>query len=207
MYSKKEEKLNIWSHALGFIVFLLLGIEGIYQALKIDFNTGFTISIYALSLWALYAASTLYHSAPNPSIKRSRLRIFDHAAIFGLIAGSYTPFCILGIGGSTGNQITLIVWIIALVGIVLKVFFTGKYDKISTAMYLLMGWLIVFYWTDLKDSLTIPAKNLLITGGVLYSIGAILYALPKLKYNHAIFHVFVFAASMSHFIAVRYYLI
>ena len=207
MYSKKEEKLNIWSHALGFIVFLFFGIEGIFKALKTDFKTGFIIGIYALSLWSLYAASTLYHSAPYPSIKRSRLRIFDHAAIFGLIAGSYTPFCILGIGGSTGSQITLIVWIIALIGIVLKVFFTGKYDKISTAMYLLMGWLIVFYWGDLRDSLTAPARNLLIAGGVLYSIRAILYAIPKLKYNHAIFHVFVFTASMSHFIAVRYYLI
>ena len=206
MYSKKEEKLNIWSHALGFIVFLFFGIEGIFKALKTDFKTGFIIGIYALSLWSLYAASTLYHSAPIPSIIRSRLRIFDHAAIFGLIAVLTHRFAYwyrwFHRKSNHLNRLDN-----SLNRAFLKVFFTGKYDKVSTAMYLLMGWLIVFYWGDLRDSLTAPARNLLIAGGVLYSIGAILYAIPKLKYNHAIFHVFVFTASMSHFIAVRYYLI
>jgi hemolysin III len=157
--------------------------------------------IYGSSLVILYAASTFYHAAKNPTIRR-KLNIVDHAAIYVLIAGSYSPFCLVALDSTLGWYMFLCVWIFALTGIILKLFFTGRFDKISTAMYLLMGWQVLFFIRPLMDSLTENGLYLLIGGGVSYSIGAVLYSIKKLPYNHAIFHVFVLAGSVCHFLAI-----
>ena len=199
MYSRKEEVLNIWTHGLADLCFVILGGILLYKLLETDYLSLSSAVIYVSSLILLYTASTCYHSAKEGSVLRSRLRILDHVAIYILIAGSYTPFCLVAMEDSGGISLFIWVWSIALIGSIVKIFFTGKLNIISTLGYVFMGWLIVFYWSDLKESVSSEGIQLLIYGGILYSIGAVLYVLPGLKYNHAIFHVFIFAGSLVHF--------
>lgn len=202
LYPKKEETLNILSHGLGF----LLSIVALPFLILKSFNfTGFwkplSFIIYGLSMIILYAASTFYHAAKNPK-RRRRLNIFDHAAIYVLIAGSYSPFCLVALDSSLGWYMFVFVWLFALAGVILKLFFTGKFDKLSTALYLLMGWQVVIFIKPLMASLTSEGLQFLFAGGIFYSVGAILYSIKKLPYNHAIFHVFVLLGSLSHFLAI-----
>lgn len=201
-YSNKEESLNVLSHGLGFVLGIVAFPFLIIKSLDFD---GFwkiaSFIIYGLSMIILYAASTFYHAAKDPK-KRRKLNIFDHSAIYVLIAGSYSPFCIVALDSSLGWYMFLFVWVFALTGIILKLFFTGKFDKISTAMYLLMGWQVLFFIKPLMNSLTTEGFQYLIAGGIFYSIGAILYSIKKIPYNHAIFHVFVLLGSLSHFLAI-----
>ena len=201
-YSKKEESLNIITHAFG----LLMSIVAFPFLIIKSFDYSIlwqqvSFIIYGVSLLVLYAASTFYHAAKEPKLRR-KLNVFDHAAIYALIAGSYSPFCLVALNSQLGWYMFIFVWVFALVGVVLKLFFTGKYDKISTAMYLLMGWQIVFFIKPLVKSLTTEGLFWLIAGGVFYSVGALFYAVKKISYNHAIFHVFVLIGSLSHFIAI-----
>jgi len=201
-YSESEERLNIWSHALGLFLSLL---AFPFLIIKAFTYTGFwqvsSFIIYGLSLIVLYAASTFYHASVNPKNRR-KLNIFDHAAIYALIAGSFTPFCIIALDSDLGWYLFVFVWIFALIGIILKLFFTGRFDKLSTAMYLLMGWQVVFFIKPLMKVLTNFGLNLLIIGGVFYTVGAMLYSIKKIPYNHAIFHLFVLLGSASHFFAL-----
>ena len=201
-YSKKEERLNVITHAFG----LLLSVIGLYVLILKSFHyEGFwkpaSLVIYGLSLIVLYAASTFYHAAKDPRLRR-KLNIFDHAAIYVLIAGTYTPFTILVLEGSLGWIIFGFTWTFALIGIILKLFFTGRFDKLSTALYLLMGWQIMFVINPLMERFTTEGLQLLFAGGVFYTIGAVLYSIKKLPYNHAIFHVFVVLGSVCHFFSV-----
>jgi hemolysin III len=201
-YSTTEEKLNVLSHGLGLVLSVIAFPFLILKSIEF---TGFwepiSFIIYGLSLIILYAASTFYHAAKTPK-KRRRLNIFDHSAIYVLIAGSYSPFCLVGLNSNLGWYMFLFVWLFALTGVILKLFFTGRFDKISTAMYLLMGWQVLFFIKPLMQSLTPEGWQFLIVGGVFYSIGAILYSIKKIPYNHFIFHVFVLLGSLSHFIAI-----
>jgi hemolysin III len=201
-YSEKEERLNIITHAFG----LLLSVIGLpFLILKSLNLNGFwkpiSLIIYGLSLIVLYAASTFYHAAKNPRLRR-KLNIFDHAAIYVLIAGTYTPFTILVLEGSLGWIIFGLTWAFALTGIILKLFYTGRFDKLSTALYLLMGWQIMFVINPLMERFSTEGLQLLFAGGVFYTIGAVLYSIKKLPYNHAIFHVFVLLGSVCHFFSV-----
>jgi hemolysin III len=201
-YSDKEERLNVITHALGL---LLSGIGLPFLIVKSFTFEGFwrpvSLVIYGLSLIILYAASTFYHAAKDPRLRR-KLNIFDHAAIYVLIAGTYTPFTILALEGSLGWMIFGLTWTFALIGIVLKLFYTGRFDKLSTALYLLMGWQIMFVINPLMERFTTEGLQLLFAGGVFYTIGAVLYSIKKLPYNHAIFHVFVVLGSVCHFFSV-----
>ena len=204
-YSLTEEKLNIWSHAFGIFLSIIALVLLIFKAVQQD-NIWMMISfpIFGLSLILLYLASTLYHASKEPQ-KRFKLKVFDHAAIYILIAGSYTPFTLVSLNGETGWLIFSMVWVMAFTGIILKLFFTGRFKVISTAMYVLMGWLIVFYFQYLTASLHEKGVFYLILGGVLYTIGAILYSIKKIKFNHAIFHFFVLAGSFCHFLSIYLY--
>ena len=201
-YSKKEERLNVLSHGLGLALSIVAFPFLILKSL--DYAGFWEISsfiIYGLSMMILYAASTFYHAEKNPK-RRRKLNIFDHAAIYLLIAGSYSPFCIVGLDSSLGWYMFLFVWLFALTGIILKLFFTGKFEKISTAMYLLMGWQVMFFIRPLMNSLSEEGFQMLVAGGVFYSVGAILYSIQKIPFNHAIFHVFVLLGSLCHFVAI-----
>ncbi|SDU24850.1 hemolysin III [Polaribacter sp. Hel1_33_78] len=203
-YSDSEEQLNVWSHGLGLITSLIAVPFLISKAFSYsDFWDISSFIIYGFSLVILYAASTFYHAAKNPKTRR-KLNIFDHAAIYALIAGSYTPFCLVALDSNLGWYMFIAVWVFALTGIILKLFFTGRFDKISTAMYLLMGWQVIIFIKPLMQSLSAEGFQFLIAGGVFYSIGAILYSIKKMPYNHATFHVFVLLGSISHFIAIYY---
>ena len=204
-YSPTEEKLNIWSHAFGIFLSIIALVLLIIKAVQQD-NIWMMISfpIFGVSLILLYLASTLYHASKEFQ-KRFKLKVFDHAAIYVLIAGSYTPFTLVSLNGETGWLIFSMVWVMAFTGIILKLFFTGKFKIVSTAMYVLMGWLIVFYFQDLTASLHEKGVFYLILGGVLYTIGAILYSIKKIKFNHAIFHFFVLAGSFCHFLSIYLY--
>ena len=203
-YSDSEEQLNIWSHGLGLLASIVVFPFLLKKAFSYsDFWEIASFIIYAFSLIILYAASTFYHAAKKPK-KRRMLNIFDHAAIYVLIAGSYSPFCLVALKSYLGFYMFIAVWVFASTGIVLKLFFTGRFDKISTAMYLLMGWQVLFFIKPLIAALTSFGLNLLIAGGIFYTVGAILYSLKKMPYNHAIFHVFVLLGSVSHFTALYF---
>ncbi len=204
-YPPLEEKINIGSHALGFV----LSVIGLVLLLIEAFSHGslpqrVAYPIYGVSLLILYAASAIYHAAKQPD-RRRKLRVVDHAAIYVLIAGTYTPFMLITMPGLLGYAILAAAWSMAVVGIVLKIFYTGRFELLSTALYVLMGWAIVFAIQPLAANLAWAGLVWLIAGGIAYTVGAILYAIKKMPFNHAIFHVFVLFGSLCHFVAVYYY--
>ena len=173
-YSPAEERINISSHAFG----LLLSIAAL--ALLVTHATAsgdvwhiVSFSIFGSSLIILFAASTIYHSARDPDL-RARLRVVDHASIYVLIAGTYTPFTLVTLNGSVGWTIFAITWGMALSGIVLKLFFTGRYQLVSTLLYVFMGWIIVFAISPLIENLHPDGLSWLVAGGIAYTVGAIL---------------------------------
>ena len=206
-YSPTEEKINIISHAIGFILsivaFLLLVT---HAALHGDVRHIVSFSIFGASLILLYAASTFYHSSKNPEL-RKKLKFIDHASIYILVAGTYTPFTLITLSGRLGWVIFGTAWGLAITGIILKLFFTGKYNLISTSMYLFMGWVIVFAIKPLISNLPSEGFLWLLAGGISYTIGAVLYSIKKIKFNHAIFHMFVLTGSFCHFVSVFFYVL
>jgi hemolysin III len=206
-YSPIEEKINIISHAVGFILSIVaLVLLLVYANLYGNVWHIVSFSIFGASLIILYAASTFYHSIKKPEL-RNKLNIIDHASIYVLIAGTYTPFTLVTLKGAIGWVIFGISWGLALTGIVLKLFFTGQYDLISTIMYVLMGWVIVFAIKPLVHNLSLEGLLWLFAGGISYTIGAILYSIDRIKFNHAIFHIFVLIGSFCHFMSVFFYVL
>lgn len=205
VYSPLEERINVVSHAMGLAFSIIAFVLLVSRALSLDSVLHIvSFSIFGTSLIILFGASTLYHSATDP-IVRSRLRVLDHASIYVLIAGTYTPFTLVTLEGTTGWILFAVSWGMALSGIVLKLFFTGRYRKTSTAMYLLMGWLLVFAINPLLANLPPTGVSWLIAGGLSYTLGAIIYSIAVVPLNHAIFHLFVLAGAASHFMAVYFY--
>jgi len=206
-YSPLEEKTNIISHAIGLVlsivalVFMLIRASLYGSAWHVV-----SVSIFGASLILLYAASAFYHSAKDPKI-RSRLRVFDHATIYILIAGTYTPFTLVTLHGPVGWAIFGVSWAMAGSGVVLKLFYTGRYNVLSTLMYVFMGWIIMFAIKPLVNSLPLGGVYWLIAGGVAYTTGAILYSIKQIKFNHAIFHLFVLLGSFCHVMAVYFYVL
>ena len=206
-YSPTEEKINIISHAIGLILSIVASVLLItYANLHGTVRHVVSFSIFGASLIILYAASTFYHSTIKPEL-RNRLRIIDHASIYVLIAGSYTPFTLVTLNGPIGWVFFGTSWGLALTGIILKLFFTGKYKLISTLMYVFMGWIIIFAIKPLIDNLSLEGLLWLFAGGMAYTIGAILYSIKKIRFNHAIFHLFVLIGSISHFVSVFFYVL
>lgn len=206
-YSPLEEKTNIISHAIGFA----LGIVALVLMVVRASTWGnawhiVSVSIFGASLICLYAASTIYHSAKDPKT-RGRLRVVDHATIYVLIAGTYTPFVLVTLNGWVGWVIFAASWTMALTGIILKLYFTGKYNLLSTAMYVFMGWMIIFAIKPLMNNLSADGLWWLMAGGAAYTVGAIVYSIKKIKFNHAIFHMFVLLGSFCHFVSVYVYVL
>ncbi len=206
-YPTTEEKINILTHGLG----LLLSIAALVL-LVIHASTHGTarhivsFTIFGASLILLYSASTLYHYSQKPDIRR-KLNILDHASIYVLIAGTYTPFTLITLKGWLGWTIFGITWGIAIIGVFFKLFYTGRFDKISTIAYVAMGWIIIFAVKPLIENLPLNGLYWLLAGGIFYTIGAVLYSVKKIKFNHAIFHVFVLLGSFSHFMAIYFYVL
>jgi hemolysin III len=206
-YSALEESINVSSHALGFVLSIIALGALLFRSLPGgDILKIASAAIFGCALVLTYATSTIYHSNRSP-LQRSRMRIMDHACIYLLIAGTYTPFVLIVLQGFIGWTIFGISWGMAITGITLKIFFTGRYRLLSTLMYLFMGWLIVFAIVPLIEKMPVIGMRWLVAGGLAYSIGAILYAIRKIPLNHAIFHVFTMVGSICHFIAVYRYVI
>jgi hemolysin III len=206
-YPPYEEKLNVISHGFGFVLSILGLVLLIHRAA--DFGDSLLLvsfSIFGASMILLYAASTFYHSATNRKL-RYKLNILDHASIYILIAGTYTPFALVTIQGVAGWSIFGVVWTLALIGVILKLFYTGRYHTLSTVMYVVMGWIIVFAIKPLFENLDFAGFLWLFAGGISYTVGAIIFSLDKVKYNHAIFHLFVLAGTFCHFLAIYFYVL
>ncbi|HBN13757.1 hemolysin III family protein [Pseudohongiella sp. SYSU M77423] len=204
-YSQTEERLNVSLHALGFLLSVAALVALLLRASALDSMLVLvSFGLFGVSLVLLYAISTLYHSTQNPRL-RSRLRVADHASIYVLIAGTYSPFALIVMQGSIGWTIFAVSWSMALAGIVLKLFYTGRFSLLSTLLYVFMGWIILFAIQPLLASFGGPGLSWLIAGGVSYTLGAVLYSIRRLPLNHAIFHLFVLLGSCCHFVAVYFY--
>ncbi len=201
-YTAGEELANGITHGIG-ILFSIAGlvILIITASLHGDVWQIVSFSIFGSTMILLYSASTLYHSISNPLLKAG-LKKLDHSAIFLLIAGTYTPFLIVHLRSMLGWSLLAVIWIIAAVGIVIKVFYIQKIKNLSTGLYLMMGWLCVIAIQGLFQILPITSFSLLIAGGVFYTAGVIFYAWKKLPYHHAVWHLFVLGGSTSHFFSV-----
>jgi len=206
-YPPAEERANIISHAFGLVMSIIALVLLVLRAqLYGNILQLVSVGIFGVSLIALYAASTIYHGAKDPEL-RARFRIIDHATIYVLIAGTYTPFTLISLGGSTGWVIFAASWAMALTGITLKVFFTGRFHLISTLMYVFMGWIIIFAIKPLVNNMSSEGLFWLFAGGVAYTAGAIIYSIDRIKFNHAIFHLFVLLGSLCHFVALYFYVL
>jgi hemolysin III len=202
----KNELLNTLSHGFGallacFGLFLLL-----YHGNNTIEYTLFSIIVYGLSLISMFTVSTLYHAVTDSRIK-SKLRILDHINIYFLIAGTYTPFTLLVLIDGAGLTIFFGVWIIAFLGTIFKLFYTGKYEFISLLFYIAMGWLILIDYSSLSKQLNINGIYLLFLGGLFYTLGIVFYVIEKYNYNHFIWHLFVLFGAISHWFCVYYYII
>ena len=163
------------------------------------------IVLFGFGLISVYLSSTLYHYVSNPILKE-KLRVFDHISIYYLIAGSYAPVCLITLLDMSGLYIFGIVSLIALFGTFFKLFYTGRYEKLSLLLYLFMGWLVIIDIKTLFEAIEFNGFLLLILGGVSYSIGTIFYSLDK-KYAHTVWHLFVLAGSTLHFFFILFYII
>ena len=163
--------------------------------------------IYGLSLIILYTSSSIYHGLRNKNLKKV-FRIIDHCSIFILIAGSYTPILLISIGGDIGWKLFIIQWTLVFIGVIFKFLFTGKYKILSILIYIIMGWMIIFEWEKMRNSITEPAFKLLLYGGIVYTVGILFYLLDeKIKYFHFIWHLFVITGSTLHYIMIYKYVL
>lgn len=204
----KEELANSITHGIGAVLSVFgFGVLLTLAILQRDVWSIISVSIYGVALTLLYTTSTLYHALQRPNVKRT-LQILDHCAIFVLIAGTYTPFLLVSLRTTLGGMILFgIIWILALTGIILKLFFTGKFVLLSTAMYVLMGWLAVFAAQPMIERVPMPGLWWLLAGGIAYTLGTVFYLAKRLPFHHSIWHVFVLGGSVCHFIAICFYVV
>ncbi|MEN8788427.1 MAG: hemolysin III family protein [Flavobacteriaceae bacterium] len=197
----REERLNAITHAFG----ILLGIVGfnLMWSNTHDFQNlvGFSIVVYSCSIILLFTASTLYHSVHLNPLK-ARLRILDHISIYYLIAGTYTPVALITLSEGNGWLIFYLIWGIALLGTLLKVFYTGRFEVFSLMLYLFMGWLIIFDISNLIESTSRAGLILLSLGGAFYTGGIFFYVKKTIPYNHLIWHIFVLGGAISHWLYI-----
>jgi hemolysin III len=204
--TKEEEFWNTLTHFIGLILSIVgLPILLFYNQNLTDYSFE-SILFFEFGMICLYTASTLYHYTTDINLKR-KFRVFDHVSIFYLIAGSYAPICLITLYNDSGIQIFSGVLIIALIGTLFKLFFTGKFEKLSLALYLAMGWLVVLDFNSVLNSLDLNAIFLLVLSGLFYSFGIIFYRLEKMKYSHAIWHLFVLGGTITHYFLVLFYII
>lgn len=192
-----EETWNVITHGLGFLIFIGFSIFLFYNINWAIDDLLLAISVYCASQLFLYASSTTYHKVKEGSLKY-KLRKLDHISIYGSIAGTYTPVCLITLRDSSGLYILAAVWGIALFGTIWKLFFTGKFEAFSSVLYLAMGWLIVFDLENLINAFTRLEMNFLIAGGIFFTAGIVFYSWNKLYFNHVIWHLFVLGGSFSH---------
>ncbi len=201
-----EEKLNTITHAkgalLGIVALVLLIV---YNTSKTDWSL-FSVIVYGISIIILFSASTVFHAVKGEK-RKHYFRIVDHISIYFLIAGTYTPICLISLEQTLGWTLFFVVWGIAAFGVILKLFFTGKFELFSTLLYLAMGWLIIFDFSNLSDVIGDNGILFLFAGGLSYTVGIVFYTVQKIPYNHVIWHLFVLAGAICHFFMIFFYVI
>lgn len=203
-YTLGEEIFNSTTHGVG----ILLSLSALILMLFFSSSILEVVSsiIFGSTLILLYTSSTLYHAITNEKAKKI-FQILDHCTIYLLIAGSYTPYALLTIGGASGWLIFVIIWISALIGILLNAINLSKFRILSIILYIAMGWAIAFYLPQLLDKLELGGLVLLIAGGLAYTIGIVFYVIKKIKYFHSIWHLFVLGASICHILSILIYVL
>ncbi|WP_018982675.1 PAQR family membrane homeostasis protein TrhA [Salinimonas chungwhensis] len=203
-YTVKEEWINSLSHGVG-LVGAIAGL--VLMLLRADSVLAVTVSvIYGVSLILMFLSSTLYHGITHQRTK-GWLKLFDHSAIYLLIAGTYTPLLLISIGGWLGISMTIVVWSLALGGVAFKLVAQHRFPRISVATYLLLGWIALAIIYPLYTALPEPGLWLIVAGGLCFSIGVIFYVAKKVKYTHAIWHLFVIAGCSCHYLSIYYYVV
>ena len=200
--SIREEIANAMTHGLAATAALAGG--AVLITLAAIYGDGWQLAsaiVFGVTLLLLYTASTLYHAIQHP-ISKGRLKVFDHCAIYLLIAGTYTPFTLIGLRGSIGWWLFGAIWTLALAGVVFKLFYTGRFRGLSTAIYVAMGWLVVIAIGPVTAALDGWTLGWIIAGGVFYTLGTYFYMRESIPYAHAIWHLFCIAGSVCHYIAV-----
>lgn len=206
-YSLGEEIAHGLTHGVGIV----LAIAGLCVLVTFSALYGTAVhvvasSIFGASMIVLYTASTLYHSLPMPETKRI-MRVVDHASIYLLIAGTYTPFSLVTLEGAWGWSLFGVVWGLAIVGIIFKLFFTGRFDRLSVAIYVAMGWCGLVAIKPMMAALPTLGLWLLVAGGLAYTGGVIFYLLERMRYHHAIWHLFVMAGTTLHYFVILFFVI
>lgn len=205
-YSLGEEIANSISHGIGAAlsiaaIVILLFYSGNYR----DAWRVVSFSVYGSTLFILYLASTLYHAFTHPAVKRF-FRMIDHSSIFLLIAGTYTPVCLVAMRGAWGWTLFGLIWGIAVFGIIYETVFLGKHKYLSLAIYTGMGWLAIIAIKPMIDLLPAGLLAWIFIGGLFYTLGIVFYAWDRLPYNHATWHIFVLCGSIAHFFGILIYL-
>ncbi|MBG6245553.1 hemolysin III family protein [Candidatus Symbiopectobacterium sp. 'North America'] len=204
-YTLAEEIANNISHGAGVV----LGIVGLVLLVQAVDNGATSMAIASYSLYGgtiilLFLASTLYHAIPSPWAK-PWLKRFDHCAIYLLIAGTYTPFLLVGMDSSLARGLMIVIWSMALVGVLFKLAFAHRFEVLSLVTYLVMGWLSLIVIYQLVQVLAPGGVTLLAVGGAVYTLGVVFYVCKRIPYNHAIWHGFVLGGSLCHFLAIYLY--
>ncbi|ENW02766.1 PAQR family membrane homeostasis protein TrhA [Acinetobacter beijerinckii] len=205
-YDPKEELINAYSHGIGAGLAVIASIFLIIKGAHLPLGQWISLWVYGFSLILLLSSSMLYHFAQNEN-KRYWYKKLDHTAIYYLIAGTYTPFLSIAIPTAKAHYLLIALWVIALIGTLFKLVFIHRFQKISLAAYLVMGWLAVLVMDDMQRYLSKDAITFLIAGGLAYTIGTLFYALKKVRYSHAIWHVFVLIGAGLHFLAIYCYVL
>lgn len=203
---KNEELWNGLTHFTG-VILAVIGIPLLfYFDNKITSLSTLSIILFSFGLLLVYSSSSVYHFVINPKLKK-KFQILDHISIYYLILGSYAPVCLITLYEYSGINIFITVLILSIIGTMIKLFFTGRFQIFSLLLYLAMGWLIVIDINFLFELLNVEAKLLLIIGGLSYTLGTIFYSLDKIKYFHSIWHLFVLAGSVSHYLMILLYVL
>ena len=206
-YSTGEEIANSITHGIGIVLAIAaLGILTVFAGAYGDVRHVVSVSIYGTTLVLLYTASTLYHSIQNPHAK-GILQVLDHSAIYLLIAGTYTPFTLVSLRGPWGWWLFGVIWGFAVLGVVFQLSLLRRWRAVSLCLYIGMGWVVVVAIKPLIVSVATGGIVFLVLGGLAYTAGILFYCWEKLKYHHAIWHLFVLAGSILHFFAVLFYVV
>ena len=205
-YDPKEERINAYSHGIGAVLALIASILLIIKGQHLPLGQWFSLWVYGFSLVLLLSSSMIYHFAQDER-KRYWYKKLDHTAIYYLIAGTYTPFLSIAIPTAKAHYLLIALWVITLIGTLFKLVFIHRFQKVSLAAYLVMGWLAVLVMDDMQRYLSKEAIQLLIAGGLAYTVGTLFYALKKVRYTHAIWHVFVLLGAGLHFLAIYCYVL
>jgi len=208
-YSLGEEIAHSVTHGVGIVLSIAgLAVLVAFAALRGDSWHVVSCSVFGATLVLNYTASTVYHAIPGTFARAKRvLRVLDHSAIFLLIAGTYTPFCLVNLRGPWGWTLFGVVWGLAVLGIVFKATLLGRLKVLSVVAYVAMGWLVLVAARPLSRTVALGGILLLVAGGVAYTAGVAFYAATRLKYHHAVWHFFVLSGSALHYFAVLFYVV